>query len=262
MNKEYRLSLQGVSSGSTVRFLLNVFTLNFTLKLVNTDTSNLTFAEKFTSCVYSSSGRIMRQVALGPGWANLANAGSTGFVLITIVQISNLNVQKVTLDRLTLYLMVHILSDWTNVLATTSLYDAEEAHYGNDSDNDYETEDEVSVLLIDWADSLLDDNLLHLCHDLAGFIHSHYCLGAICLCHDLGCRWASGFSSLNSSVFVVLRFLFNNILLEYIPVKLIVLFLLVRSKNWDALDLSTEDPRIHELIFLYNEISIGLIDFL
>jgi len=85
-------------------------------------------------------------------------------------------------------MLIHILCLKAHVLTFASLDDTEDANYGNNSHNDYEAKNEVSALFIDGAGSLLNDDSLHLCDNLTGFIYSHHFFGAICLGHDFGCR--------------------------------------------------------------------------
>lgn len=182
-------------------------------------------------------------------------------LLVSIISLSSSNVQEITLDRLSLDLMLHILSDFTHALATTPLDEADDANNSDNGNKDDETEDEVSILVISRAGSLLDDDPLHLCHDVTFLVHCYNFFRAICLRHNLGCHFASGISLLMPSV-LVLCFVSNYALFELIPVELFGLSLLILSHNWDAFNLSTEDPGIHERLVVLNEVSVDRIDSL
>lgn len=182
-------------------------------------------------------------------------------LLVSIISLSSSNVQEITLDRLSLDLVLNILSDFTHALATTPLDEADDANNSDNGNKDDETEDEVSILIISRADSLLDDDSLHLCHDVTLLVYCYNFFRAICLRHNLGCHFTSGISLLMPSV-LVLCFVSNYALFELIPVELFGLSLLILSHNWDAFNLSTEDPGIHERLVVLNEVSVDRIDSL
>ena len=162
---------------------------------------------------------------------------------------------EVTLDRLSLDIVLDRLGNVSHVLRTALLDHADDTDDRDYGDKDNHAKYQVSAAVVYGAGRLLDNDLLHLGHNLALLIECHNLLGAVLVRHNFRCCFVCVLVFV-LVVGLVLHFLLKHAFFELIPVEVRGLLLLVGREDRYAFDFGVEDARLHHVRFVLDEVAI------